>query len=188
LKGKYILGTFSKRFPARDEILNGLAACMLPVFIWSIINVLREIPGWIMRMSTWDLVGAIAYTQAFALIESVIIFLLILILGLIMPERYFRNKFLALTATIVSVSTFWVILAHYNDEIIRTWGIKHLLVWGVIFGSTLFLFYLLVQRFDKVEAAVVAVIERVNILSFFYMFVGVMALIIVLIRNIVGVL
>lgn len=177
-----------KRFPARDEMQYALAACMLPIFIWSIINVLKEIPAWILRMSKWDLLGTIAYTQAFALIESMVIFLLILILAIFLPERFFRHKFLALTSTLVVISTFWFILAHFNDEIIRTWGMKQFLPWFFVFGTTLFLSYSLVQRIKVIEEIIDVVVKKVSILSFFYMLIGVMGLFIVVVRNILVVL
>lgn len=180
--------TIRNRFPSRDEMLYGLAACTLPVFIWSIINMLKEIPAWILRMSTWDLVGAISYTQAFALIESIIVFLLILVLALILPERFFRNKFLTLTAMIVSISTFWFALAHYNVESIRTWKMNQFLMWAVIFGSTLILSYVMVQRFEKMGVAIDTVVKSVSLLSFLYMFIGLMGLIIVVVRNIAWVI
>lgn len=175
---------FKGRMPARDEMLNALAACILPVFFWSIINVLYEVPAWILRLSTWDLLGVIAYTQAFALVESVVIFLLILALALVLPRRFFREKFLALTATIMTISTIWLILAHYNDQVIRQWGLKQFLLWFLVIGFTIMVAYILVLRFEKVGVVVDAVYRRLSSLSFFYLFIGVIGLTIVVVRNI----
>ena len=52
------------------EIDIALAVCVIPIHFWSIYNTLKELPGWLMRMNLWDAIGAIAYTQASALLES----------------------------------------------------------------------------------------------------------------------
>ena len=46
------------------------AISMFVVHVWQIINMLQLVPAWRLRLDAWDLVGVIAYTQAFALLES----------------------------------------------------------------------------------------------------------------------
>jgi len=34
--------------PSREELVLLFVACMIPVHVWSIFNVLREVPAWIL--------------------------------------------------------------------------------------------------------------------------------------------
>lgn len=71
--GLRTMGFIRQDLISMREIIMVFAACVLPIYIWSILSVLREIPAWIMYMSAWDLIGVIANSQAFALIESLVI-------------------------------------------------------------------------------------------------------------------
>jgi len=63
----------SKRFPTKQELFYTLLACVFPIHVWSLINVMREIPAWILRLSIAEMVGVIAHAQLFALIDTIFI-------------------------------------------------------------------------------------------------------------------
>jgi hypothetical protein len=177
------LAIFKNRLPSSQEAIYAFVASILPIHIWLIFNVMREIPAWILRLSLWDMIGVIAYSLAFALVETAIIFLGVVLLGVILPKSWFRHKFVALSSTIVFLASFWVIFLHYNIEIID----ERLLVPAVIWGGTLVLALILaitaVLRSTKIEAAIDAFVKRLAALSFIYLFLDLVGIILVIIRN-----
>jgi hypothetical protein len=178
------LATFRARFPSRNEIFLAFVICVFPVYVWSIINLLMEVPAWILRLNTWDLIGVIAYTQAFALIESVLVLGLLVLIGAILPARMFRNKFVAFTAFLVFITTAWFIFAHLFDDAIRLWGIKQFIIWIFAYLVTIVIGYGIVLRFERIEKALNTIAQRLSILSIFYIIIGVLSLFIVIFRNI----
>jgi hypothetical protein len=145
---------------------------------------LNEVPGWVLRLNTWDLIGVIAYTQAFALFESLVFVLILVIVSVILPAKFFRNKFVAVATSIVILTTAWFILAHYQDDIIRLWGVKQFALWTGIYLLSIVGAIVLVFRFNRVENSINIAVQRLSVLSSIYIFLGVLSVVIVIIRNI----
>ena len=52
---------------------------------------MREIPAWILSMSAWELVGVIVYSQAFALLESLVVFSIFINLWFDTPSQLYSK-------------------------------------------------------------------------------------------------
>ncbi|MFC1997192.1 hypothetical protein ACFLXI_06245 [Chloroflexota bacterium] len=176
--------TFIKeRLPYKKDAITVLLVCAFPIFVWSIIYTFFEIPAWLIRSTTWDLIGMIAYTQAIALFESLTLWLFLIIICIVLPPKYFRDRFIASSAIFVFTTTIWFILIHFNDSKIRLWGGKEFLLWFCIYGISIIIMYFLVFRLNKLESFIIWVCEHLSILSTLYLFIGVFSFIIVIIRN-----
>jgi hypothetical protein len=101
----------------------------------------------------------------------------------ILPPGWFKDKFIALSTGIVSLSIIWTILAHMNDLTLRYWGFKRFLPWIALFIFSQILFFSLVHYSQKLESIIVTIVDRVVVLSVAYLFIDLVSLIIVLIRN-----
>lgn len=172
------------RLPSKKDALTVLMVCAFPIYVWSIIYTFVEIPAWIIRSNTWDLIGLIAYTQAFALFESLSIWCIFLLIGFILPAKFFRDRIVAFSAIIVFTTTVWFIIAHFNSELISDMPGKQLLFWLFIFGLSVIGMYILVFRFAKLGRIINTICERLSVLSTLYLLIGALSLIIVFIRNI----
>lgn len=159
------------------------AACAFPIYVWAILSVLRQVPAWMLRLSSWELVSVIAYTQAFALLESVFVLFCLLFLGAVLPAQLFRDKFVALGSMAVFVTAAWAMIAQYNSEKTSLWGPKDFLPWLVLYSVSIGVPYLLIRRYERLEESVIAFVERLAVLSFFYVSIGVLSVIIVVLRN-----
>lgn len=137
-----------------------------------------------MRLSVWDLIGVIAYTLTYALFESLAVLIILVFVSVLLPAKLFRDKFVAVSTSIVFLTVAWFILAHYNDQIIRLWGIRQFAIWAVIFGLTILLAIVVVHRFGALERVINSIAQRLSVLSSLYIFLGVVSLIVVVIRNI----
>jgi hypothetical protein len=178
------LATYKIQLPSRGDLILGFAASAFPVFVWSIYHVLNEIPGWLMRLTAWELISAVAYTQALALFESMLVFLSLVLFAAILPIESVKRKFPSLATSVILITSFWFILAHFNDETIRSWGMKNFLIWGVIYLLSLTVSLYIVCRYEILQKAIDAVLQRVSVLSYLYIIFGVVSLFIVVIRNI----
>lgn len=135
------------------------------------------------RLSTWDFVGVIAYSLAFALLESILVFFILLVLAFILPARLFRSKFVALSGVVVLLATGWFIYLQYNRDLITNREVKVLVLWLVSFLLAVGIFSLLVHRSKRLETSIQGLAQRLAILAALYIFVDLIAVAIVVLRN-----
>jgi hypothetical protein len=178
------LATFRARWPSRRESLLLFGVCVFPVHTWAILNLLSELPGWLVRLSLWDIVGIIAYTLVFALLECLVIWLAVVLLSIVLPKRWFRERFVALGTMIVLLTSGWAILAHFNDEALAQWSAWDSFLWFGLYLVSLGVFYTLVFRFDRLERWIVSFADRLLILAYLYLLLDFLAFVIVALRNI----
>ena len=170
------------RFPTTRSMTLVFSACAFPVFVWSILRILEHVPGWLIQLNTWDLIGLISYTQAFALLETLSVFTLLVLLSAILPARFLRAKFEAQASMIILLSAVWAIFLFYNTEVIyKPNRIRAL--WLALYMASIGAVYLLIQRYDRLETRICSIVERLQVLSFAYIFIGFLSLIIIIVRN-----
>ncbi len=120
----------------------------------------------------------------FALIETALVFLGVVLLGAALPAAWFRRKFVTLSTIVVFIASVWFIFLHYNTQIID----QRQLVPALIWSGSLVLFITLVSvaalRSMRVELAIDAFVKRLAVLSFIYLFIDALSVILVIIRNI----
>lgn len=165
------------------DITLVFAACVFPIYLWSIWNLLQIVPAWLLRSTMWELLGVVAYTQVFALIESLAALAVLLVLALLLPSRFFANRFVALSSAFVFLTAFWFILLQYNYGSIRLWGPLQFLPWIALYLGSLAIVYILINRSPKLAAVILAVIKKISVLSFVYAAVSIVSLVVVVIRN-----
>jgi hypothetical protein len=171
------------RLPSTRNMILVFSVCAFPVFVWSILHLLYQVPGWLIQLNTWDLIGFIAYTQAFALIETLIIFILLVLLSVILPAQLLRAKFAAQASMIILLSSAWSIFLFYNSEIIYK-ATRVRLFWLALCLASIGAIYVLIQRYTKLETRICSILGRLQPLSLIYIAMGFLSLIIVLVRNV----
>jgi hypothetical protein len=163
-----------------------LAACAFPIYVWAIIRLLNEIPAAILRFSIEELVGVIAYTLAFALLESLLVSAALVLLAAILPRKLFLQHFVPIATVLIFISAVWFILLHQYDQTISQWGGRQFLPWLLLVAGSVLIPYLLVQKSEKIRKIIVVFIARLSVLSYLYYFLSIVGIFIVMVRNISG--
>ncbi len=76
------------------------------------------------------------------------------------------------------------VFAHYNDDNIHLWGLKEFVPWLGLYAFSIPIGYLLVQRSDRLAKSIRTLVERVTIFAFIYIFIGILSVYVVILRNI----
>lgn len=134
-------------------------------------------------MTLWEMIGVIAYPLAFALFESLLLLIGLLIAAIVLPGGIYRKWFVSQSTLIVFFAVIWAILIQiYGQE----WG-----MWskrGIITLLPLFLTIgvsaLLNARFKRLQKAAEALAERLVILGITYIVVDLFLLFVLLSRNV----
>ena len=190
---------FKQRFQ-KEHLLKLFLVCAFPFHLWTILLVLKDVE-WITRRSDfWDAIGVGAYALIYAFLESFVFFMFIVILGILLPWKWERNKVFAQLGFISMWIQFWAILFQFyrhrnlvsplffSDWLIST---GHPLVYGIVviglliiivIGSAIVPIYLIGYK-HQVEKKIVSFLERVTILSILYIALDIISAVILLIRN-----
>jgi hypothetical protein len=177
------LAVLNRRFPSKRDISSAYLAGLFPLQAWALYNALPEVPAWSLQMGVWDVIGVTSYIQAFVVVEGVAVILPLLVLSALLPARWLRDRFISSAAVVIYVSAGWFVLAHFHDFTVRYWSFGQFLPWLAAFALSLLLALYAVRQ-SRVESLVLRFIDRIVIVSALYLCLGVVALAIVLGRNV----
>lgn len=130
------------------------------------------------------MLGIISYPLTFALIESLVFLAGLVILAVILPGKFLRENFIAQGSMAGLLATLGMVAAHlYGDDFgiwsVRGFGKYLLVLLGITIGS-----WILIYFFDKLKSLVNTIAGRLTPLSSVYLAMDILAVLIILIRNI----
>jgi hypothetical protein len=168
-----------------------------PIHVWTIIRILDDYAWVADRTSAWDAVGAGAYGLMYALLESAIICLLIALLGLLLPRRWEVNRRIVMLSLLYLVTALWA--AGVQMYFLLGWHLPRALAQGIVSsGHPLWILYLaalllagvtaglpatLVVRSERATLAIMNIIDRLSVLVSVYLLFDLLAVAIVIGRN-----
>ena len=108
-----------ERVPTKREAALLFVACVFPTHVWTMLHFLREVPAYLRRMDLVDVLGVLAYTQVFALLESVVLLGLLILISIALPRRLFKDKFVPQGTVLIFTMFLWGALAYYQARIMQ---------------------------------------------------------------------
>jgi len=173
--------------------------CAFLPHVWTFIMAFNDASMLIYRMrGVWGAIGVLSYGLLFSFIESIFVFLITSLLGLLISSRWDEARRIVLLGWLVTLTLLWIILSqsyyawhmHVPVRIVRFMAqFPHPLetVYAATGASalvtTLVPAFLILQHkgfYDFARAA----LDRITFLSAVYLVVDVLALIVVIVRNI----
>ena len=172
--------------------------CVFPQHLWTLIFAFRDISWLIARTNIWDAIGNTSYGMVFAFFESLIIFGVLILVGLITPSRWEVNRRVAFLTLLLFVTSIWGMVS----QLLYVWNIwlpipmmqfiadtgRPLVMLYVlslaIVVPTISLPMVIFVRREKPLASMLDFMDRLTTLSMLYLFLDVIGLVIVVIRNI----
>lgn len=153
---------------------------MLPTHLWGIINMFRDIPAWSLYLDLWDLSSTISYVLTFALIESLVVFLLMLAFGFLLPLRWIKGRFVGVSGLFMAEGALLAILLQHH---IRQNTARQIIPFLPVFLALLVVSFGAVLRAPKLSQVLRSIAQRLGILAAVYLAFDLVALLIVVVRN-----
>lgn len=180
------------RLPDFQEIKLVSLMVVFPVHAWSIIVFLFNLPATLLRMTINQLVGVLSYQLVFAFLESVFVSGSIVLLAFFLPQNWLRRNFTQRGSLLVFVSVIWLLPIHLNKMLALFnpffgepgWAYWFILV--VIYVLTLYGLFKLLARSPKFSRSFQVLIEKISVLSWFYILLDFMSVWVIIIRLISG--
>ena len=92
---------------SRQGLWSLFLMCAFPLHVWALLLAFRDISWLTERTNAWDAIGVLSYGVMFALIESVFVFAVIVLLGLLVPASWSKDKRTGLLAVLVLILAAW---------------------------------------------------------------------------------
>ena len=192
------MATFSIRRYSRQGLWSLFLTCAFPLHFWTIILVFRDISWLTERTNAWDAIGVASYGMIFAFAESVVVFLVIALLGFLTPKQWEPERRIAFLGLLILITSVWGMIA----QLLFLWNIflpaqaiqflrssSHPLriIYAaclVVVTPTVLLPIYAFIRSNKAIMFMQNLMERLSLLTMFYLFFDLLGLIVVIIRNI----
>ena len=189
---KLMLGRYT-----RGGLWSLFLMCALPQHAWTLILAFRDLDWLTERTNAWDAIGVLSYGLLFALVESALLFLVAVLLGLIVPRGWEPDRRIRLLGSFMLVLSFWAIVAQWFflaevqlPAVLLGWlrASAHPLRWiygfllGVSLASVLLPAWAVVRK-GRGSQFLGAAIDRLGLLAMLYLVFDVAAAVIVVIRN-----
>lgn len=189
---KLILGRYT-----RGGLWSLFLMCALLQHAWTLVLAFRDMAWLTDRTNAWDAIGVLCYGLLFALVESTVLFLVVALLGFLLPRRWEPERRIAVLGIFALVLTVWAIVAQLffllnmrlSGGVVAflaasphpLWVIYGVLI--VVVTATFALPLWAIGRPGGSLKSVGALMEKLGLLAMFYLFFDVVALVIVGIRN-----
>jgi hypothetical protein len=183
---------------SRQTLWSLFLMCAFPLHAWTILLAFRDISWVTERSNMWDAIGVVSYGLIFAFVESLIIFFIAVLLGFLVSRHWEVDRRVVLLSILVLVDALWSMFSQYyflgklslpeivNRSIVESGHpirILYTFIIPLVSFSALLPTYLILKS-DKAFQFFRGLVERVTLLSLFYLFFDVIGLVIVIIRNI----
>jgi hypothetical protein len=158
---------------------------VFPQHLWTLILAFRDVSWLISRTNLWDAIGNISYALIYAFLESLVIFCVLALLGLFLPKQWEANRRSAFMTLLLFTADIWLpfpmlqLIADTGRPLVMLYLISLAIV-----VPTVTLPVIVFMRSKKALPSLLDIIDRLSLLSMLYLFLDLVGLVIVLIRNI----
>jgi hypothetical protein len=171
--------------PKPRELFIVFLICVFPTHVWSIIGFLRELPSYLLRLNTWEIVSIFSYAQVIILLDSLLLAIVVSILTILLPVSWIRNRFTHQATLIALLISSWVVILHYQDLFLGKLPLNESrfpLVWSLSLIGALVALSVLLYKSNFFETILTKLIDNIKILSGLYLFLDLGCLVVLVIR------
>ena len=191
------LTNFKTQLYSKQELWSLFLMCSFPLHFWTLLLAFRDLSWLIERSNLWDAIGVASYGMIFAFVESALVFLVALILGVLISKHWHQQR-VALLSILVLITALWSIASQLQALLgtsYPSWFLNFLaqqehpvrvlyMIGLLLVTPTILLPTYLILKSNKVLRFVQELIERLTLLAVLYLVFDVVGLVIVIIRNV----
>ena len=176
------------KLPTRQEIIPVFSSIAFIFFSWSLYRMFWKVPSWLYYLNIKEVLILAAYVLAFALFESLVALGFIVLLCMFLPTRRFKDKFAIQGSTAALLIGAGAVALQRKIGVIydlEAWQILAYpaLALALLVGLILAASYIY-DRFQPLARLASALAERMTVFAFIYAPLGLIAAVVVLLRNI----
>ena len=202
LEQQAIKGQFNSRqaYYSRQGLWSLFLMCAFPLHLWTILLAFRDFSWLIDRSGLWAAISVMSYGLIFAFIESILVFLVAVLLGFLISRYWGQDRRIALISILVfslnlyaiATQLYFLLQLSTPELVMRILAVTShpiRLIYVVAFVFVLLITLLItyfVLRLDKFLQFIQGLIDRFSLLMNFYLVLDVIGVIIIILRNMHG--
>lgn len=176
---------FRNRIPLWQETMYVFGGVVFIVYSWAIQGFLYQLSSLILYHQILDIISVLFYLMAFALLESLLVMGGLVLIGFILPRKWFSEGFaykgflttLVAGIAMIELQSYLYSLNYYMPPM-------NVIYLGLgIALLTLIALILLFQKVPRLRKILLALEERLQIFIYLYVPLGIAGLLVVLFRN-----
>jgi len=174
------------RLPDRRSIIGVYATAAFLVYSWTLLASFWKVPSWMFFLKIGEILSVYAYSFAIDFAESVLLLLVMLLVGLLLPKRWWNDQFIPKSGLWIIVILTSIMLRLYTNRAPEYWEdfvYNQGAWWGytVLLGGVLSTLF---SRIDWLRRGLESLVDRLVVFLYIYMPLTVISIIVVLVRNI----
>lgn len=184
---------------SKKEVRILFLVCVFPLHLWAIIIIFRDLEYIVSERNLWYAAGYTGYILAFALIESCLYFIFMFLLSYLYPQTLKQNgKAFTITCALALIFPLWAIanqvfyLLSENPPAFFSWIMLRIPYHQTLAFAILLLLILasfampviVILKSGKGQNGVNLLMERIGLLSVFYLTIDVLGITAAVLRNI----
>jgi len=171
------------RFPESEEIISVYAVGVTMLYTFTLVAAFGDFSrNWILYLDAVDILSLFAYMITGSFIESLLVIIFLLFIGFLLPPKVMRGRFV-LYGVIVMI-TFFSALALQEGTPLEINVLSNSTMVFKAFAGSAFALALLGERFRVIRKVIEDVADRCVVFLYIYMPLSLIAIIIVIFRNI----
>jgi hypothetical protein len=176
------LDRIRNRFPSRSDMIAALAVAVFVCFSWTIIGFFNKLSSFILYFTPGEIGNIFAFMMAFALLESLVAAGLLILLSAVLPSSWLRDGFAVKAFVILLVAALAAILF---QKALRDYfpSTQTLLAYSMIPLLVMAFLVWFVHSRPRLQKILLSVQDRILIMLFIYVPIGVIGLLVVMARD-----
>ena len=179
----YIL-SITEKIPKLEEIAPVYAVIVMMIYPWTLTRYFWKLSSWILFASVGDLVALFAYMVVVNLLESIVVLLVPILMSIILPQKWFYDRFRTRSISLMVFGLGYLIYLDkklYADSPFPLTLVR----WIPMAVIVIIVLVFLVDRVGLLRRVLDELANRLTIFLYISIPVSVIALLVVLIRNII---
>ena len=180
------MNNLKARLPEGRSIISVYAVAVFLVYGWTLLASFWKVPSWMFFLKIGEILSVYAYSFAIDFAESVLLLLVMLLVGLFLPKRWWNEQFTSMSVVWISALLGSVMLRLYTNRAPEFWEdfvYNQQTWWGytVLLGVVLSILF---SRVDWLRKGLESLADRLVVFLYIYMPLTAISIIVVLVRNI----
>jgi hypothetical protein len=178
---------FFRRIPGWPQIIPVYGVIVLMVYTWTLLWFFWKVPSWLFFLNAGEILTSLAYVLATNFTESLLVVCGPLFLALVLPKKWFHDVFIARGASLSMAGLGYMMFLANQFRNNSDYPSASLHPWTVALAAAgIGVLVYLCGQIALLRKIVEAVADRVSIFVFILTPLGIISLLVVLVRSLIG--
>ena len=170
-----------KKLPPLDEILAVYGTIVFVLYGWTSITFSWKVPSWLYVLSLGEIVSIVSYSLASNLLECTTLLFIFLLLALLLPSKWLRDKFIIRASIMTYILTFWA--AAFNlSTLIQLPTTNDLILFAVMACLTLGMAIMIAERVSSFRKFLFSLASRLTVFLYLWIPLSALGILVVVFR------